>query len=95
MAREPRKFYSYRSNADGTDWLKDARPYCTKGAAFGGVSRYHRTVQMTSEEQLARHVMFPDRMHPSWRYRTSAELKAYVAANFTLIEYELREIGPV
>ena len=88
-----RKFYAYRHNETGTDSFKDARPYCTKGAAYGGVIKHQRTVNLTPEEQrVARLVNGHAR---AWRYRSPEELKAFVAANYTLIEYELHEVGPV
>lgn len=93
MTNVIRKFYAYRDNKTGHDHLHSARPFCTKAAAYGGVIKYNRTVPLTAEEQEAH---LRDRgFRSTWRYRTKDELKAWVAENFTLIEYDLVERGPV
>lgn len=93
MAKTIRKFYAYRDNKTGHDHLHSARPFCTKTAAFGGVIKHNRTVNLTDEEKEA-HIKARG-FRTTWRYRTKDELKAWVAENFTLIEYDLVESGPV
>lgn len=85
------EFYAYRRKSDGYSFLKDYRPYCTKGAAKQAL-KYVIGWRDLTEEEIAR-IPPGGYWHGRKKQRTKAEREAVIAEEFDLITYELREVA--